>query len=313
MVDSLADRGADFIKVHDRVPRDAYFAIIDEAKKRGLPVVGHVPDALTIEEVSNAGQKSIEHLGPVVETCSTATDELARMKALPIPEGDFSAFPKRLAARGNLALDTFSAEKCDRLFALYRKNGTWQAPTLVTKRTLSEIDELARTPDPRLRFVPASQRERWKPENDFFARYRTPDYIAFRKRAYQKEKELVGAMYRAGVPILAGTDLAIAYVYAGFSLHDELALLVESGLPPLAALQAATRNPARFLGLHDLGTIEPGKTADLVLLDADPLADIHNTQKIDAVVLHGRLITKPEIQKLFDLAEQSAAKEAAAR
>jgi imidazolonepropionase-like amidohydrolase len=307
-VDTLAAQGADFIKVHDRVPRDAYFAILDEAKKKGLTVVGHVPDALTIEEVSNAGQKSIEHIGPVIETCSTATDELARMKAQPIPEGDFSAFPKRLAARGNLALDTFSAEKCERLFAVLKKNGTWQVPTLVTKRTLTEIDELARTADPRLRFVPARQRERWKPENDFFARYRTPDYITYRRRAYRKEKEIVGAMYRAGVPILAGTDLIISYIYAGFSLHDEMALLVESGLPPLAALQAATVNPARFLGLDDLGTVEPGKTANLVLLDADPLANIHNTQKIAAVVLRGRLLEKPELQKMLDDAAADAAR-----
>jgi imidazolonepropionase-like amidohydrolase len=307
MVDKLARLGADFIKVHDRVPRDAYFAIVDEAKRKGLPVVGHVPLALTIEEVSNAGQKSIEHIGPVFEACSTATAEIERQKALPIPEGDFSAFPQRLATRGNLALDTFSAEKCDRLFALLKKNGTWEVPTLVTKRTLSEIDELARTADPRMRYVPADQQKRWKPENDFFARYRTPDYIAWRKRAYQREKEIVGAMYRAGVPILAGTDLIISYIYAGFSLHDELALLVESGLPPRAALLAATVNPARFLGFKDLGTIEPGKTADLVLLDADPLADIRNTQKIAAVVLHGRLMEKPELEKMLDAAAADAA------
>jgi imidazolonepropionase-like amidohydrolase len=184
-------------------------------------------------------------------------------------------------------------------------------PTLVTKRTLSFIDDLARAEDPRMRFVPADQQKRWKPENDFFARYRTPDYIAYRKRAYQREKEIVGAMYRAGVPILAGTDLIISYIYAGFRLHDELALLVESGLPPPAALQTATVNPARFLGLTDLGTIEPGKTADLVLLDADPLTDIHNTQKIAAVVLHGRLMEKPELEKMLDAAAASAAGAAA--
>jgi imidazolonepropionase-like amidohydrolase len=302
-----AAQGADFIKVYEGLSRESYAAILDEAKKRHLPVVGHVPDAVTYEEASDAGQKSVEHLGPLLDTCSTATAEIARQKALPMPEGDFSSFPARIAKRGTLALDTWSAEKCGRLFALLAKNGTWEVPTLVTKRARAYIDDIARANDPRLRFVPAAERESWSPERNFFARYRTPEYIAYEKRAYRKELEMVGAMHRAGVPVLAGTDLVLPFVFAGGSLHDELGLLVEAGLTPLEALQAATRDPARFLGLADTGTIEPGKRADLVLLDADPLADIANTRKIAAVVLHGRLLKRPELDKLLEEAAADAA------
>ena len=123
-------------------------------------------------------------------------------------------------------------------------------------------------------------------------------------------------MHKAGVGILAGTDTTNPYCFPGFSLHDELALLVDAGLTPIEALQAATLNPAKFLNrLDDMGSVEPGKLADLVLLDADPLADIHNTTRIAAVVLEGKLLPKPQLQRMLDeveTANRSAGQDAAA-
>ena len=119
-------------------------------------------------------------------------------------------------------------------------------------------------------------------------------------------------MQRSGVALMAGTDVGLPFLLPGFSLHDELALLVEAGLTPLEALQAATRNPAQAVGLGDeLGTIEVGKLADLVLLDADPLAAITNTTRIAAVVANGRLLEKPDLQTLLVAAEQPVATPAA--
>jgi imidazolonepropionase-like amidohydrolase len=116
-------------------------------------------------------------------------------------------------------------------------------------------------------------------------------------------------MYKAGVPILAGTDAMNPRCFPGFSIHDELALLVEAGLPPLAALQAATRNAAQFMGQLDRrGTIETGKIADLVLLDKDPLTDIHNTRTIQAVVLNGRLFKRADLDALLDKAQALASR-----
>ncbi|HZU36102.1 MAG TPA: amidohydrolase family protein, partial [Gemmataceae bacterium] len=122
--------------------------------------------------------------------------------------------------------------------------------------------------------------------------------------------QLVRAMHRAGVKFLAGTDTESLDVFPGISLHDELALLVEAGLTPMEALQAATSNPAQCLGRHDLGTVEKGKLADLVLLDANPLEDIHNTKRIRAVVFGGRLLEQTELQaRLKEVAWAAAHRE----
>jgi imidazolonepropionase-like amidohydrolase len=237
-------------------------------------------------------------------------EELRRARDEPLPTaGDFSAIPARLATRGTRMLATYSPEKAQRIFSRLVANQTWQVPTLVTKRVLAEIDDIARADDPRLRYVTAAEREWWSPAKNFFARYRTPAYIVWRKEMYRREVEMAGIMRRAGVPLLAGTDFISAYIFPGFSLHDELALLVEGGLTPMEALQAATLGPARFLGEErTMGTIQKGRVADLVLLDADPLADIHNTQRIDAVVLRGRYLGREERERLFEAAVAAAAR-----
>ena len=307
-VDMLKQRGADCVKVYDRLPRDAYFAIIDQAKKEGVPVVGHVPLSITTMEASAAGQKSIEHLGTILEGCSTIADELHRLEAAPMPSGgDFSEIPRRIAARGERMLDTYNEQRATQLFGQLVKNQTWQVPTLVTKRALTFIDDLDRNGDERLKYIPQSERKWWSPQQNFLLRYRTPGYIAFSKRLFQKELELVGVMNRAGVPLMTGTDLSVPYIFAGFSLHDELGLFVQAGLTPSEALQAATRNPAAFLGkLSSQGTIERGKTADLVLLDANPLENIRNTRRIAAVILDGRYLPKRALEKMLADVEAAA-------
>jgi imidazolonepropionase-like amidohydrolase len=126
---------------------------------------------------------------------------------------------------------------------------------------------------------------------------------------FATEQKLVGMMYRAGVPLLAGTDAMNPYCFPGFGLHDELGLLVASGLTPLAALQAATIRPADFMGrTADMGSVERGKVADMVLLDVDPLKDIHNTTKIRAVWRAGRYLDRPELDQLLDQARRNARK-----
>ena len=300
-LDMLKQRGADCVKVYDRLTRDVYFAIIDQAKRDGIPVVGHVPEAITTMEASDAGQKSIEHLGTILQGCSTIEDELRRLEAAPMPSGgDFSEFPRRIAARGERMLDTYNEQQAKQLFARLIKNQTWQVPTLVTKQALTFIDDFDRNGDERLKYIPQSEQKWWSPKQNFLLRYRTPGYIVYSKRLFQKELDLVGVMHRAGVPLMTGTDLSIPYTFAGFSLHDELGLFVQAGLTPMEALQAATRNPGVFLGeLSSQGTIERGKIADLVLLDANPLENIRNTQRINAVFRNGRYLRKQTLQKML--------------
>jgi Amidohydrolase family len=127
------------------------------------------------------------------------------------------------------------------------------------------------------------------------------------RELFRDHQQLVGELSHAGVPLLAGTDAGNPFCFPGFSLHDELALLVESGVSPLGALQMATRNPARFMGATDkYGSVTQGKIADLILLDADPLQDIHNTTKISEVFLDGKEYDRPALDQILASAEKSA-------
>ncbi|MDQ3917004.1 MAG: amidohydrolase family protein [Acidobacteriota bacterium] len=304
---SLKRQGADFIKVYDGVPRDAYFAIAAESRRRRIPFVGHVPASVTTAEASDAGQKSIEHLGTILEGSSTAERELRNWVSPPAQAGDFSAIPRRIAARGTRTLDTYSDERARALFGRLVRNHTWQVPTLLVKKVWAYVDDISTAEDERFRYVPQSVREEWSPQRQLLYRYRTPEFIVYNKRLFGKEMELVGAMRRAGVEFMAGTDVGGPYTYYGFSLHDELALFVEAGFTPLEALQAATRNPARFLGESDSqGTVERGKLANLVLLEADPLENIRNTRLVNAVVLNGRYLPKEALQKMLADVEAAA-------
>jgi len=300
-VRKLKKMGADFVKVYTKLPREAYLAIADEAKKQDLPFAGHLPESVSAAEASDLGQKSIEHLTGVELACSDREDELRREAVAVLAKADNQAAMELLGRISARAADSFSDKKARALYARFVRNGTWQVPTLTVPRSLVSLDDPKFTADPRVKYMPPAFRSYWSLKL-------SPETAAMLKRAYKRATGLVRAMHQAGVPFLAGTDTpGVRHVFPGFSLHDELALLVaEGGFTPLEALQAATRDPARFLGREkDLGTVEPGKLADLVLLSADPLADIHNTTKIAAVMANGRLLPRRELDWM--LAEVEAA------
>jgi imidazolonepropionase-like amidohydrolase len=293
-VDDLKRRGADFIKLQSLMSRESYFAIADEAKKQGMVFAGHVPDAIRAVEASNAGQKSIEHLTGVFEGCSTVEDELLKG-----PKG-FKRF-----------LETFDEARAAALIAVFAKNRTWQAPTLVWESGGNLLDQRDLQHDARARYVPASWRDgTWRRFTEDILKDQANDDLQTRQRFVAKELAVVRAMHRAGVPFLAGTDTASGvYVFPGFSLHEEMQLFVQAGFTPLEALQCATRNPAEYLGrLTEMGTIEKGKVADLVLLDANPLDDIANTKRIAGVVAAGRYLSRADLDRLLRGVETAAAK-----
>jgi imidazolonepropionase-like amidohydrolase len=311
---TLKAHGADFIKVYGFVPRDAYLALAEEAKRQKLPFVGHAPDFLSLAEASDAGQKSIEHLSDILLACST-DEETLRSQTRALIDGPEDPRPPitrlRIKTTPQL-LSTFSEQKAEALFSRFKRNMTWQVPTLVIIQffAYSSDPEFTSSQQERLKYITSDLKERLSPRNDYRQRIRTetPEIIASNRKQFEKNVELVGRMNRAGVPILAGTD-AVGAIVPGFSLHDELALLVRAGLTPMEALQSATLNPAKFLGLSDsLGTIEKGKIADLVLLEANPLEDIRNTRRIDAVVVNGRYLPKEALQRMLDDVEAAARK-----
>lgn len=295
IVDELQKNGADFIKIQSLIPRDGYFAAADEARKLGIVFAGHVPDKVRATEASNAGQKSIEHLTGVFEGCSTVEDEL-----MAAPRGP---------GRGRF-LSTYDPERAKALIALFLKNQTWQVPTLYWERGEWLIEQTNSGPDPLEKYAPVAWRDRtWPMFTRDISKGWSTDPVADREKFFQAELKMVGEMNRAGVPILAGTDTAAGVrVYPGFSLHDELELLVRAGLTPMEALQAATLNAGKYLDLADTGTIEKGKRADLVLLDSNPLVDIKNTRTIQSVVLAGRYFSRTDLDHLLHQVEEAAAK-----
>jgi cytosine/adenosine deaminase-related metal-dependent hydrolase len=292
VVDEIKASGADFVKIYNGIPRDAYFALVDEAHKQNIPFAGHLPFEIRASEASDSGQRSIEHLTGIAIACSKREQDLIK-----------ELRPLRYIENTNLmaeALNSFDAAKCQDLFAQFRRNMTWQVPTLTVHRGMAYMNDSHFTSDPRAAYMSGEVRRRWDPANDLRFRRWPPSEFELHRQLFKADEQMVGIMFRAGVPLLAGTDVMNPFCFPGFSLHDELALLVESGLTPLAALQTATLRPAEFLGrTSELGSIAPGKRADLVLLSADPLADIHNTTQIRAVWLRGKYFDRAALDQLL--------------
>jgi imidazolonepropionase-like amidohydrolase len=295
-VADLKRRGADFIKFQSLIPREAVFAIIEEARKQQMVFEGHVPDAVRASEMSAAGMKSFEHLIGVFEGSAPPQVEDEFLKGTKSP---------------GLFLKNYDPARAADLAALLAKNQTWQCPTLVWERGGNLIEESDFAHDARAKYVPAAWKEKtWKKFTDMVTHEFNVDDLATRKKFVEKELEIVNLLHKAGVPFLAGTDTPPGvYIFPGFSLHEELQRFVAAGFTPLEALQTATINPAKFLGLEDrLGSIAQNKIADLVLLDANPLDDIRNTQKIAAVVVNGRYFSRADLDKLLARVESAAAR-----
>jgi hypothetical protein len=271
-VDSLARLGVDLVKLHSQLPRAVYFAALRAARDRGFRVAGHVPRSITPAEASDSGLTSLEHMLQIPTPCTPA-ESLALAPRFPI----------------QAVLGRCTSEDLGPLFARFVSNGTWVVPTLVAQYEIAAWPTRALPGDSFASYVPDTLRQ-------FVAQiFPMPDSIppgadVVGRALWEKRIALVGGMYRAGVGILAGTDAPLRNSPPGFGLHQELELLARAGLSPFEVLRVATLEPARHLGMLDsLGTITVGKLADLVLLNADPLADVRNLRRIEAVLVSGRI------------------------
>lgn len=279
----LKDHGVDFIKVHNGTPREPYLALLREAAKLGLRVTGHIPLDVDPAQAVASGHHSVEHIvslfeGPVAQRVRNgATQEQA---IAGFGDADARSLARRMAA-----------------------GGVWFDPTLVTYWRRTFRSEPSIRDDPRQRYLAASMTREWKKG--------PPDEPAVRARlaaGWKRFLEIARIFHQEGVRMLAGTDTGAGLVLAGFDLHEELRILVEeAGLTPLQAIQAASRNSAESLGrLHDLGTIEAGKLADLVMLEDDPLEDIRATRSVAAVIAAGRVYTRADLDALLASIERLA-------
>jgi imidazolonepropionase-like amidohydrolase len=302
-VDVLKKTGVDFVKVKSFLSKDAFFAIAAEARRQNMVLAGHVPDAVRVAEASEAGQKSIEHLTGIGVGCSAIERQLMDEKAKAFAARDRA----RYASIEPRAAATFDPTIATALFRTFVTNGTWQVPTLVELRRNALGDDSTNpgqnSPDdePLRAYLPEPLRDWWSKNHSATASSGGQELFA-------SELSLTQKMHRSGILFLAGTDSPNPSILPGFALHDELKLLVSAGFSPMEALQTATLNPARYLGREkDLGTIETGKLADLVLLDANPLDDISNTQKIRAVIVNGRYLNRETLDAML-VGVQAAAK-----
>ncbi|MFI5210939.1 MAG: amidohydrolase family protein [Gemmatimonadales bacterium] len=297
MVDSVIGAGWDEIKVQDWLSPETFAAIARAARASGRPLVGHAPFSVGLRAASQAGMKSIEHLGNdfvagMAVDCSS--DEAAIRAGLDQArqaQGDsLYASTRRAGWLGHL-LDSYDPDRCRALAADLAGRGVWQEPTIWLSQWLNAFgrDSIAWSPA-RLAYLPKSRRSRPAiPSNPFGF---TPADRAQWARLYQEQMEMIALLRNAGGRFLAGSDTGPwEKMLPGLSLHEELERLVAAGFTPLEALQAATINPASCLGMADsLGKVAPGYSADLVLLNADPRNAITNIARIEAVIVRGRLV-----------------------
>lgn len=283
-VDMLKSRGVDFIKVQSGVPREAYFAIADEAKNDGIEFEGHVPDSIRAAEAVASGQRTFEHLIGIFEASS--------------PDEDKYLTGKKTVG---MFLASYDPAREEKIIALLAQKQIWQCPTLYWERGQWLVDAIDYTKDPDLHYAGQSWVEKqWPASQKAILKSLDTDPLPVREKFVDHELEIVRKLHAAGVPFLAGTDTPAGVdVLPGVSLHLELERFVAAGFTPLEALQTATTQPARFLGKEDLyGAIAPGHAADLVLLKANPLENIGNTRTILGVVADGQYFSFDDLSTL---------------
>ena len=297
-VDSLKQSNVDFIGVSADLMVEEYNAVAEESKKVGVPFAGDLPQGVWATDASSAGQLSIEHLAGSLEESSKNFDRIVHLNDAP------PASPAEKAA-GELDLlkleaGGFDPERLKNLIALFVNDGTRQVPMLVSSRILSSLGDSAIANDPRFAKISPQMRKEWNEMRDRLIADKPPEYWSLRKAAYQQEMAITREYHRGGVSILGGTGAGdTPFVIPGYDLHEELAALVEAGFTPLEALQSVTLDAAKLLDRSDeFGQVANGKDADLVLLDANPLEDIHNTRKIRAVVVQGKYLDRAALDAM---------------
>lgn len=281
-VDSVAALGADFVKVHNGVPPEALFAILERGRELGLRVVGHVPLEVSPVAAARGGMASLEHFVTLFEGVL------------------------REHTAGLEAFEGYMASGLDTLVSAVAATDAHLTPTAWAYHLRALRGELAEEPDPRLRYVARSLKEQWDAWYPVRERDGDPRIAGARERFYRLGLAVVGRFHEAGVPLMAGTDLAGRDVLPGFHLHDELAAMVAAGLAPSEALATATTVPAAFLGADSLGAVAVGHRADLVLLEGDPTTDIERTRGIRGVVADGRWYDRAALDRLLEIAASAA-------
>ncbi|MEM9391239.1 MAG: amidohydrolase family protein [Bacteroidota bacterium] len=281
------ESGVDFLKVYSLLNKESFDAIAEVANEKGVPFAGHVPDMVTIQHTAKMGMASAEHFYGLLYGASSKRDSLLNAGVTEFRNID-------------LMVSTFSQEAFDSLCQILVEEDLWLSPTLVTNKGAAFKTDEDYIDDDRIEYMNINMIAWWKLDSATLADPRTQERVRQEKKSFDFTLPLVGKMHKKGVRFLAGSDYPNPFCFPGFSLHDELALMVEGGMNNLAALQTATLNPAIFMQKEaKYGGINIGKKASLVLLDKNPLKEIKNTISINAVILRGKLFTRQTLDNML--------------
>ena len=317
-VDRQKTQGADFIKVVD-LPAKAFVAAADEATAQGLPYSGHLPPTVDAREAIRHNMRSIEHLGPTISLLlSCSTDEAAARAILAmVPPGagvDFDMEPgklQRMLANPALltpppafklihrVLATYDEARCRAFAKELAASQTWVVPTLSRLEAMNLGNDPALRNNPDLRFVPPALRTMWADVGQTFDSKLNAEQKATLAELFARQLQLARLFDAEGVKMITGTDFGGQWLVSGFSLHHEFDLLARAGLSPLRILQMSTIDPARYLHREAaMGTVAPGKAADLVLLGADPTKSVAAMHRITGVVRAGRFYDRTALDAI---------------
>ncbi len=322
--------GVDFIKIVD-LPGASFIAAADEAQAAGLQVSGHLPPTVDPRAAIAHGMDSVEHLGPTISLLlSCSTDEApirAMLVALPPASDhiDFSgdqaklmrmltnpvlAAPPQALLVTNRVLATYDETKCRALAADFAASQTWLVPTLTRLEAMNLGNDPVLRGNPALDLVPQSSRALWLDVGNEFEQRLNAAQRDILSRLFDRQLHLARLLDGAGAKMLAGTDFGGQWIVPGLSLHHEFDLLARAGISPLHILQMTTINPAIYLGREaEMGTVEPRKNADIVLLGADPTASSANLHKVEAVIRGGRYFGRAELDRLVQAGRETLARQ----
>lgn len=315
--------GADFIKVVD-LPPAAFLAAADEAERLGLPYSGHLPANVDPRQAIAHGMDAIEHMGPTISLLLSCSSDEAKIRAImaaappPALEIDFRMDPAKLArllanpvmltpppgfALMDRVLATYDEDKCRALARDFAASGTWIVPTLTRLEAMQLGNSASLRDNPALRFVPPASLAMWREVGQDFDAKLTPAQRKTLSDLFDRQLAMTQLFDREGVKMLAGTDFGGQWIAAGQSLHHEFDLLARAGVSPLHILQMTTINAARYLKREgEMGTVEAGKAADLVLLTDDPVRNAAHLHGVQAVVRAGRYVDRRELDALTQAA-----------
>jgi imidazolonepropionase-like amidohydrolase len=276
------DQHVDFIKVYSMLSEECFMAIANEAKKRNITFAGHIPNRVSIFKAIEAGMSSSEHLYGFLNACSSVDTS------------------------NEALISTFSENRFDSICSILAKSSMWLCPTLTVNRANSYLNDSIFINDNRIAYLSGYVIDIWNQKMNPYTKSQIDNFANSTRARYLFELSLIGKMNEKGVKFLAGTDFPNPYVFPGFSLHDELSLMVKGGMPANDALRSATINAAIFMNKNnDFGSVEVGKIASLILLNKNPLENIDNIKKIETVIVRGKVYNRKALDLMLAKAKSN--------